>query len=96
VLDGSLCVDSSGNPVVTADNRCAFEVVTSFVPTCTDASNYCQDAHKIALTLQYRVRLASGGTLNPLNGATLKSIIAPPAPLSYVNAMSAFYGYYSN
>lgn len=96
VMDGSLCRDGAGNPVAVANDRCAFEVVTSFVPTCTDTGSFCQDPHKIAVTIQYRVRLATGGSLKPLGGMQLASIIAPPAPLSYVNAMSVQLGYFAN
>ncbi|MFL5812271.1 MAG: prepilin-type N-terminal cleavage/methylation domain-containing protein [Bdellovibrionia bacterium] len=96
VMDGSLCRNGAV-PVTSPDSRCALEVVTSFVPTCTDASNYCQDPKKISITFQYRVRLATiASGPKPLGGAQLKSIIAPPAPLSYVNAMSIQSGFFTN
>jgi type II secretory pathway pseudopilin PulG len=96
VLDGSLC-RSGGVPITAPTTICALEALTSFVPSCSDASNNCRDPLRIAITFQYRVRLTSVA-LNPkpMGGAQLKSVIAPPAPLSYVNAKSIQLGYFTN
>jgi prepilin-type N-terminal cleavage/methylation domain-containing protein len=95
VLDGSLCRTSTGTPITAATNVCGFEVVTSFIPTCAD-SGLCQDSKKIALSIQYRVMVTAASGLNPLKGNSLKPVIAPPAPLSYVNALTIQNGYFTN